>query len=205
MIGYNLNNSPYLVPAYELDTALIELSGNMDKEGLPADIKNDGDADTIINYIKDRTFKDLKLYEYKIIDVAKYVDELRQALKSSTVKGVDPSIYKNVSHLQVKERTSLFGKDVILNGHLGTRFHKSIDMTKALSFLLAFKGLSGLDQVSDTQSLVSSFQGLLNDYNLPLYEEYDQECKIALDNIKGRLLFTRLAENGPKLGRITKT
>ncbi|KAI9249357.1 glycogen debranching enzyme [Helicostylum pulchrum] len=203
--GYNLNNSPYLVPAYELDTALIELSGNMDKEGLPTDIKNDGDADTIVNYIKDRTFKDLKLYEYKIIDVAKYVDELRQALKSNTVKDVDPSIYKNVSQLQVKERISLFGKDVILNGHLGTRFHKSIDMSKALSFLLAFKGLSGLDQVSDSQSLVSSFQGLLNDYNLPLYEEYDQECKIALDNIKGRLLFTRLAENGPKLGRITKT
>lgn len=178
----------------------------MEKEGLPTDIKNDGDATLIVNYIKDHTFKDLKLYEYKVIDVAKNVQEIQQALKSRTAKDVDPSIYKNVSHLQVKERIQLLGKDVILNGHLGTRFHKSVDISKALSFLLAFNGLSGLDQVSDTNidSLTESFQGLLNEYNLPMYEEHDEECKIALDNIKGRLLFTRLAENGPKLGRITK-
>lgn len=178
----------------------------MEKEGLPIDINSDADADAIIDYIKNHTFKDLKLYEYKVIDVTKYVDEVGQALKSRSIKDVDPSVYENVSHLQVKERTRLLGKDVIVNGHLGTRFHKSVDIPKALSFLLAFNGLTGTDQVSDDRidSLTDSFQGLLNDYNLPLYEEYDEENKIALDNIKGRLLFTRLAENGPKLGRITK-
>lgn len=178
----------------------------MEKEGLPVDINSDGDASIIIDYIKNHTFKDLKLYEYKVIDVAKYVDEVRQALKSSNFKDVDPSAYENVSHLQVKERTRLLAKDVILDGYLGTRFHKSVDIPKALSFLLAFNGITGTDQVSDDRVdfLTESFQGLLNDYNLPLYEEYDEETRVALDNIKGRLLFTRLAENGPKLGRITK-
>ncbi|CAO3630992.1 unnamed protein product [Mucor hiemalis] len=205
--GYNLHNSPYLVPAYELDTALVELSGNMEKEGLPTEIYSDGDADRIINYIKDHTMKDLKLYEYKVIDVAKYVKEISQALKSRNFSKLDLSTYANVSQLSVKERTSLFGKDVVLDGHLGTRYHKSIDIQKAISFLLGFKGFASEDGVSEDRidDLANSFQGLLNDYNLPLYEEYDEENKIALDNIKGRLIFTRLAENGPKLGRITKS
>lgn len=186
---------------------MIDLSGDMDKVGLPREVKSAHDADTIVNYIKDYTFKDLKLYEYKVIDVAKYVEEIRKALRSRTaVSDADPSVYKDIVHLPVKERTYHFGKDVIQDGHLGTRFHKSVHVSKALGFLLAFNNISSLDQVSDDRvnALAESFQGLLNDYNLPLYEEYDMECKIALDNIKGRLIFTRLAENGPKLGSITK-
>lgn len=204
-IGYNLYNSPYLVPAYELDTALIELSGKLNELGLPCDIKSDHDANVIINYIKDNTFKDLKLYEYKVIDVEKHVEQLRQALQSRKIK-CDPTVYKHVVTLQVKERVALFGKEVVQDGHLGTRFHKSIDLPKAIAFLLAFNHLSSIEQVSNDRvdDLTHSFQGLLNDYNLPLYEEYDEECKVALDNIKGRLLFTRLAENGPKLGTISK-
>lgn len=203
-IGYNLHNSPYLVPAYELDTALIDLSGNMESVGLPRDIHSDQDADSIINYIKNNTFKDLKLYEYKVIDVDKHVNQVREALLSRSVS-CDPSAYK-LDSLQVKERVALFGTEVVRDGHLGTRFHKSVDLTNAISFLLAFNHIPALDQVSDDRvdALAQSFQGLLNDYNMPLYEEYDEECRVALDNIKGRLLFTRLAENGPKLGTITK-
>ncbi|OBZ85799.1 Glycogen debranching enzyme, partial [Choanephora cucurbitarum] len=159
----------------------------------------------VIEYIKHNVFKDLKLYEFKVIDVDKHVEEIRNALQSRKLK-CDPSAYQDVHGLSVKERVDLFGKSVVKDGHLGTRFHKSVDVSQAVSFLLAFNHISGLDQVSDdkVESLAQSFQGLLNDYNLPFYEEYDAECKIALDNIKGRLLFTRLAENGPKLGKITR-
>jgi glycogen debranching enzyme len=205
LLGYNLHNSPHLVPAYELDTALVNLSGNMKQLGLPNEIKSTHDVDTIVHYIKNSTLKELKLYEFKVIDVSKYVKEIRKALQSRNEK-CDPSAFDNVTQLPVKERTALFAKQVVQNGHLGSRFHKSINVSKALSFLLAFNHHSSLDQVPNDRvdSLVESFQGLLNDYNLPLYEEYDEECKVALDNIKGRLLFTRLAENGPKLGSITK-
>jgi glycogen debranching enzyme len=89
---------------------------------------------------------------------------------------------------------------------MGSRFHKSVDISAALSFLLAFNHIDQLDQVTDNrvEGLASSFESLLNDYNLPLYEECDEETSVALSNIKGRLLFTRLAENGPKLGTITE-
>ncbi|KAI9485861.1 MAG: glycogen debranching enzyme [Benjaminiella poitrasii] len=204
--GYNLHNSPHLVPAYELDTALIELSGKFEQVGLPREVRSSADADAIINYIKNNTLKEIKLYEFKVIDVTAQLDKIREVLKSRTVQ-CDPSLYQNISQSPVKERVALFGKDVVRDGHLGSRFHKSIDLSQAMSFLLAFNNISSLDQVSEdrVEDLVTSFQGLLNDYNMPLYEEYDEDCKIALDNIKGRLLFTRLAENGPKLGPISES
>ncbi|KAI8992417.1 glycogen debranching enzyme [Pilobolus umbonatus] len=205
--GYNLHNSPYLVPAYELDTSLIELSGHMEQLNLPSEIKSAQDADIIIEYIKHNTFKDLKLYEYKIIDVAKYTQVLHDALLSGSGSKCDPSVYKCAKDLPVKERISLFGKDVIVDGHLGSRYHKSINIPNAISFLLAYNGIDKWSQcvLDRVDSLRKSFESLLNDYNLPLYEEYDEDCRIALDNIKGRLLFTRMAENGPKLGVITKS
>ncbi|KAI7900607.1 glycogen debranching enzyme [Cokeromyces recurvatus] len=204
--GYNLHNSPHLVPAYELDTALVELSGKFEQVGLPRDVKSPADADIIIDYIKNNTFKEIKLYEYKVIDVASQLEKMREALKSHNIQ-CDPSLYQNVAQLPVKERVILFGKQVVQNGHLGSRFHKTVDMSQAVAFLLAFNHISSLEQVSEDRvdGLVNSFQNLLNDYNLPLYEEYDEDCKVALDNIKGRLLFTRLAENGPKLGTISKS
>lgn len=177
----------------------------MEQLGLPNEIKYPSDIDTIIDYIKNNTLKDLKLYEYKVIEITKYTEEIRKALELRNVK-CDPSAFANVTQLPVKERTALFAEQVIQNGHRGSRYHKSIDVSKAMSFLLALNHISSLDQVLDDRvtALAESFQGLLNDYNLPLYEEYDEESKVALENIKGRLLFTRLAENGPKLGTITK-
>ncbi|KAG1474093.1 hypothetical protein G6F56_000561 [Rhizopus delemar] len=203
--GYNLDSSPHLVPAYELDTALIDLSGEFDQFGLPKDIRSDADADVIVKHIKDNVFKQLKLYEYKVVDVEKQADRVRNALQGRTEK-LNLDVYHNVYKLDVKERVALFGKDVIANGHVGTRFHKTVHLPAALSFLLGFNKINSLQEVTDSQveSLTASFISLLNDYNLPLYEEYDEECNVALDNIKGRLLFTRLAENGPKLGSITK-
>lgn len=178
----------------------------MEQLGLPVDIHSEQDADVIIDYIRENTFKQLKLYEYKVIDVAKQADVIRKALKDRSEQSSHPTVYHNVYNMDIKKRIALFGQDVIVNGHLGTRFHKKVHISAALSFLLAFNKIKSLDEVSDDQvdGLVESFKNLLNDYNLPLYEEYDEECKVALENIKGRLLFTRLAENGPKLGRIAK-
>ncbi|KAI9259379.1 glycogen debranching enzyme [Sporodiniella umbellata] len=202
--GYNLHNSPHLVPAYELDTALIELSGQFDQHGLPKEIQSEADIDVIMEFVKNNTFKQLKLYEYKVIDVEKQTDLIRGALKDRAEKP-NTDIYQNVHTLSVKERVALFGKDVVQDGNLGKRFHKTISLSAAISFLLAFNQIKSIDDVNDHQieSLASSFVGLLNDYNLPLYEEYDEDSRIALDNIKGRLVFNRLAENGPKLGPIS--
>jgi glycogen debranching enzyme len=207
-IGYNLHNSPHLIPAYELDTALIDLSGELDQHGLKSNIEAAADVDPIITYIQQHTIPGLKLYEYKVIDVEKYVDVFRQRLVDKNGTGVDTSIYREqqVSKLSLKQQASFVTrKELVKDGsHQGTRFHKTLNLPAMVSFILALENIDDIHQVTDDETLVDKFKSLLNECNLPWYKEYDQDIRIALGNIKNRMIFTRLAENGPRLGTITK-
>ncbi|KAI8337988.1 glycogen debranching enzyme [Chlamydoabsidia padenii] len=210
--GYNLSNSPHLVPAYELDTALVLLSGELDQHGLKNTIETAADVDPIMSYIQQHTIPDLKLYEYKVVDVAKYVDLMKQRLINRDGTNVDTGIYldQQVHTLSLKQQAQLvIDKSLIVQGtNPGTRFHKTVDIAGMTSFVLALDQLDSIDQVTDDnhiQQLVDKFQALLNECNLPSYKEYDQDVSIALENIKNRMIFTRLAENGPHLGPISKS
>lgn len=210
-LGYNLHNSPHLTPAYELDTALVLLSGELDHHGLKSTIETPADVDPIIAFIQHHTLPDLKLYEYKIVDVAKHVDLLKQRLLNRDDAGVDTAIYldQKVHTLSLKQQALFVVKKKLIRqgANQGARFHKTVDMVAMTSFVLALHQLDTMDHVTDdnhVQRLVDTFQTLLNECNLPSYKEYDQDVSIALDNIKNRMIFTRLAENGPRLGTITK-
>ncbi|KAJ8094335.1 bifunctional 4-alpha-glucanotransferase/amylo-alpha-1,6-glucosidase [Marasmius tenuissimus] len=39
---------------------------------------------------------------------------------------------------------------------------------------------------------------------MPLYQEWEEDTRVAIDNVKNRLKYARLDENGPKLGEISK-
>ena len=39
--------------------------------------------------------------------------------------------------------------------------------------------------------------------NVPLYAEWEEDTKVALESVKNRLKYIRLEEGGPKLGEIT--
>ncbi|KAI8391335.1 glycogen debranching enzyme [Radiomyces spectabilis] len=203
--GYNLHNSPHLVPAYELDTALIKLSGKLHELGLKSKVESGHDIDAIMNYIRDHTIQELKLYEYKVIDVQKQTEIFRKSLQERTQ--CDPTQYGHAQQLSFKEQAALLGKDAIQPGHLGTRFHRSVDQSRALSIVLAIAGLQSIDDVNNdhVNQLTDLFQRLLDEYNLPHYKEYDEDVRIALDNIKNRLAYTRLDANGPKLGEISES
>jgi glycogen debranching enzyme len=207
-LGYNLHNSPHLTPAYELDTALVLLSGELDHHGLKSTIETPADVDPIISFIQQHTLPDLKLYEYKVVDVAKHVDLMKQRLLNKDNSGVDTAIYldQKVHTLSLKQQALFVVKKKLIRqgANQGVRFHKTVDIAAMISFVLALHQLDTMDQVTDVQRLVDAFQALLNECNLPSYKEYDQDVSIALDNIKNRMIFTRLAENGPRLGTITK-
>ncbi|KAI8079775.1 glycogen debranching enzyme [Halteromyces radiatus] len=208
--GYNLHNSPHLVPAYELDTALVNLSGELDHLGLKSTIESETDVNLIIDYIKHHTFPDLKLYEYKILDVSKCVALFEQRLIDKDATGVNVKKYRDqqVHLLSLKQQAAfVIDKKWISNGKPGTRFPKQLDLPSIISFILAVNQLDDINETSkhDIEQLSKSLQILLDECNLPWYKEYDQDVCIALDNIKNRMIFTRLADNGPHLGPISKS
>ncbi|KAG1737189.1 hypothetical protein EDB19DRAFT_1928453 [Suillus lakei] len=57
--------------------------------------------------------------------------------------------------------------------------------------------------VNDVDTLVEIWGRVVDAINVPLYEEWEKDTKIALDHVKDRLKYIRLDENGPKLGEIS--
>lgn len=188
--GYNLKNSPHLVPAWELDSALVDLSSKLKEHDLPTWVNAPEDAEAIVSHIKKKVLPDLRLWEYRVLDRATWVTQFSNTLKQqqNTINNAKESFGTP------KERAIAFGERVVCTGHPGTRFNKTIDLQAAVSFISALPG-------EDDPNIL--FAKVLDEYNLVLFEQYDDDVKAALDNILSRLIFTRIEENGPKLGEIS--
>jgi glycogen debranching enzyme len=211
-VGYNLHNSPHLVSAYELDSALVNLSGQLDQLGLKSTIDSTADVEAIVGHIQHYTIPDLRLYEYRVVNVAKYMDLMRKQLAGKLSEGIDTSLYQalEVHNLSLKQQVDLvIDRHLIADGpHIGTRFHKTINIPEMASFLLALDQINDTNQVLDynhIQHLIGKFKMILDEYNLPFYHDHDRDMHVAVENIKSRMIFVRLAENGPHLGPITST
>ncbi len=111
--GYNLDNSPHLKVAYELDEALIQMADkflngtlfsvgvnnlflfNFVKddsfvESLPC-IKSDSDVQRVLKVFKSNVWPSLKLWQFFVVDVESTLQEFREALVASTVAVLSPS------------------------------------------------------------------------------------------------------------------
>ncbi|CAG8458945.1 397_t:CDS:10 [Ambispora leptoticha] len=134
--GYNLHNSPHLNPAYELDTALLQLSRDLAKHDLPTLLHSENDLNRILDYIKSHLLPEIRLWEYYIIDVKDSVDNLRTALEAK-LDG-DHEIFKDIDigNLSLQQQADLFLKYAISGqDKFGTRFVKKICVKKAIGFL----------------------------------------------------------------------
>ena len=73
-VGYNVSTAPWLESALKLDTALLAFGRDLEKLGLPTDIKAVDDLLKIMEGIKTKVIGTLKLWEYYAIDVEKNAD-----------------------------------------------------------------------------------------------------------------------------------
>ncbi|KAG8899597.1 hypothetical protein FRB99_006561, partial [Tulasnella sp. 403] len=53
-------------------------------------------------------------------------------------------------------------------------------------------------------TLSEAWGRVLDVLNVDLYKEWEEDSRVALDNIRNRLKYTRLDEHGPRLGKITR-
>ena len=58
--------------------------------------------------------------------------------------------------------------------------------------------------VGDHDTLAEAWGKVIDVLNVPLYEEWEADTKVALEQVRGRIKYTRLDDHGPRLGEITK-
>ena len=198
-LGFSPANSPHLTPALELDSAIIEFSSSLSSKGLPTSIKSAQDVDTLIVALHE-VIKGLNLWQYYVLDVTCEKESVRTALYSNNVVAWDgpdvasKSVVELAHILRASEKVHGLGK-------FASRFGVSVDGGVAAGLVkAAFVDMRD----ANMDSLADAWVRVVDVLNVPLYEEWEEDTRVALDNVKNRLKYTRLDEHGPRMGEISK-
>ncbi|KAI0320874.1 glycoside hydrolase family 13 protein [Amylostereum chailletii] len=199
--GFSPANTPHLTPALELDDAMVKFSGSLAERGLPTEVKSMQDVETLTNAFREYV-KPSDLWQYYVFDVKAEKEGVRTALAGHTAKAwTGPDLKgKNPTDVAHILRTYKDGEVIKGLGKYATRFGVRVDPAVAAGIVQKIYPNNG----NAPGPLVDAWGKIVDVLNVPLYQEWEEDMKIAFDNIKGRLKFGRLDDNGPKLGPITK-
>ena len=194
-LGYSPANTPHLTPALELDTAMIEFSASLEAKGLPTTVNSEKDIDVLMAAFEEHV-KTLDFWQYYVLNVKSERESVKAALSQNTITEWEGVEQKTVVELAEILRTS--GK-VIGLGVPQKRFGTHVDGEVAAGLVkAAFVDLQDIDALADAWIRV------VDVLNVPLYEAWQEDTRVAMENIRNRLRYIRLDEHGPKMGPITK-
>ena len=187
--GYNLHNSPHLIAAYQLDTALLDFSSNLRHLGYPTVITTMDDLLKIMEGIKTHVLGSLRLWEFYIVEVAPHCAEILNVWKKGRYNKDE---YANVdfSAMSLKDKAAIISKNALrYSDYLGERFKKSLDHSHCASYLYRVFG-----EYSDSNVIAAQrdLTNLINEINLPFYKAFDSDREIVLENIFNRVKYVRL-------------
>ena len=209
--GYNVETAPWLESALELDTALIKYGEELDSLGLPTEFKNMDDLLKVVDGIKEHVISKIRLWEYFAVDVPSNSKSVVEAWKSGKTRlpdgGFDPSVLGGgvdaVKNWSLYQKADFLKNKGMQNGlRIDERLSRTVDPLVGSALLTALIGR--YEDGSDTQNASETMDSIFNELNLPFYREYDADVEAILEQVKDRLKYTRLEENGPKLGPVTK-
>ncbi|KAI9294200.1 hypothetical protein K502DRAFT_350213 [Neoconidiobolus thromboides FSU 785] len=200
--GYNLENSPHLRPAYELDTALLELSTQLKSHyNLKGSIENEADLNDVVSVIRNSVIPNLRLYEYYAIDVKKAIDELKNIAEERTI---DENVEACIPNEDIRNFNNYdLGLKMVEHALVeqpGIRFGKHLKPELIIPILRVRLGYRSVyDNLEEASNV---YHDLLNMINLPYYTAFDEDTAAMIQNIENHLRFQRLASNGPQYSQI---
>ncbi|KAG0196511.1 hypothetical protein BGX28_010038 [Mortierella sp. GBA30] len=206
--GYNLHNSPHLIPAFELDCALLKFSAKVADPSSPytSDIKTEHDLKAIMTELRRTVFSEIKLWEFYVVDVVAMIQELKAEIEAQTP--YDPTIFQNVelAAMTLVELASLLSNEALTGAEEhGDRHHKKLRTSVALSFMSALLDLDFAKAESySVDDVCAEYKRVLNEVNLEYYKDYDRDVDTIVTNVENRVKYIRLDAHGPKLGPITE-
>ncbi|KAH9945728.1 glycoside hydrolase family 13 protein [Amylocystis lapponica] len=195
--GYSPSNTPHLAPALELDDAIVRFSATLSASGFSTSVNSQQDVETLISGFQD-SLKELNMWQYYVLDVVRERASVKEALEKANVKAwAGPE----VAHKTIAELADIVRASGHVQGlrRLEKKFGTHIDGPVAAGLVKA-----AFVDVQDSDALSDAWVRIVDVLNIPLYEEWKTDTQVAVDNIKNRLVYTRLDEHGPKMGAISE-
>lgn len=196
--GYNAITAPHLIPAIELDGALLQFSKQMGELGYPTDIRSLGDLHHVMAGIESHVLEAIKLWEFYAVDVHGTLNGLKEYWTNHGINA-DPKLELPLnSNSSIPELADYVRENATVKpfGILGTRFANKIDILKFGSVL---QKLYGKDW---SENIFTKAQDILNELNLPAYAEYDNDVGEIRNQLHNRIKYLRLDSWGPKQGPV---
>lgn len=194
--GYNLFNSPHLIAAYQLDTAMLDFSKNLRNLGYPTRIYTMDDLLKLMEGLKTHVLGGLRLWEFYILDVARAVELTINVWKD----GVYPDSFyfdMDFKNMSLKEKAEkLKGWMLRDTETLGERFKKRVDHAAAASYCYKLFGKYKEEYGVAAQRTLTE---LFNEFNLPFYKEFDADREAILESTFNRIKYVRLDLKKPEI------
>ena len=175
---------------------MLEFSSSLKEKGLPTKINSSGDIDVLIGAFG-RELNALNFWQYYVLDTVKEREAVKEALSTAPEWTGGDVAGKSAVDLAILIRST---------GRLdeSRKFHERFAVTVYSQYAASLIKAS-MPDVHDEDALADAWVRVVDVLNVPLYEEWTEDTRIALDGIKNRMTYTRLADHGPKLGEITES
>jgi glycogen debranching enzyme len=136
--GYNLVNSPHLMPAYVLDDAILKFSGELRSLGLPNDIHSEDDLTRVLNAFREGPYQKLRLWEYFVLNVVQIQRNVMD-LFSHHIPVVGDEVpdlrFKGMGKACLRDRALKLKEHGLKHGNDGERFSICIETEVAEAYL----------------------------------------------------------------------
>ncbi|KAF2280702.1 glycogen debranching enzyme [Westerdykella ornata] len=211
--GYNVVTAPWLRPALELDTALLQYSKDLKALGLPTKLNTLEDLLKVMEGVKSRVLSGTKLWEYYVLDVERdskaIVKAWTEGLATFPEGGFSetgPGAIGAVKDWSLKQKADWLVDHALRGGdRMGERFRRHMDPAVGAGLLCALFGRydNSTNSTPDEGAAYGAILRILEEVNLVYYGEYDDDAQEILEQLFNRIKYVRLDAHGPKLGEIT--
>lgn len=198
--GYNATTAPHLIPAIELDEALLEFSHSLQELGLPTVLESEADLQKVMDGIQTHVLDKLKLWEYYVFNKRQTIVDLEKSFNDNKNNFNKIQIPNDVDSQDLKQLSDYVLKVANINPTpiIGDRFANKLNVDKFLGVLFTV-----FDNNVEFETIANRAEEIIDEINSDLYAAFDDDTNSIKQQVADRIKYLRLADNGPKLGEIT--
>ncbi|KAI5308282.1 hypothetical protein KEM55_006117, partial [Ascosphaera atra] len=209
--GYSPATAPWLEAALELDSQLLEYSRRLGELRLPTEVRGEEDLLKIMGGMREGVVDEIKLWEYYAVDVKRDRAAIIEAWKKGNVtpaEGLQGRDLGDAKTWGLKQKADFLLSVACPNRNriLG-RHSRAITPATGAALLNACHGAYAAAEDDDDSLLpvvTDHLTRILDEANLPLFNEFDKDVNEIFDQLFARTKYLRLEPHGPQLGPITE-
>lgn len=191
--GYNLDNSPHLKAAFDLDESILSFSSQLSHYDISGYLKDENALLEMMEVFKDKHLPKMRLWEYFVINVSESERQLEKFVQTDSRVSFKPT-----KHLEEAKE----------NDGKWNRNSNRMNLEAVASFYTKqIEEIRPCDQCQRSHllsNLLADYRQQLDQLNVDKYQQYDEIVDVACRNIFNRALYERIADNGPKIGQVSE-